>query len=95
MKLFSPLFKNFDRNFGTLGVGIVKIRLQIRTRRPRMRLYVNFVKFGYIISVKNNQSACFVIVTLYFGHFSGIKTLRRGSFEKARSRQVRVYKFWV
>ena len=64
MKLFLPLFENFDRDFGTLGIEIVKIRLQIRTRRPRIRIYADFGKFGCIISVKNNQLACFFIVTL-------------------------------
>ena len=54
-----PLFENFDRDFGTLGMGIVKIRLQIRTCRPGIRLCANFGKFGCIISVKKNQLACF------------------------------------
>ena len=43
-------------------MGIVLIRLEIRTRRLRMRLYANFGKFGCIISLKNNKLACF------FGH---------------------------
>ena len=60
MNLFSPFLRIL--NFGTLGIEIVKIWLQIRTRRPRIRLYVNFGKFGCIISLKNNQLACF------FGH---------------------------
>ena len=59
MKRFFPFFENFDHDFGTLGIEIVKIRLQIRTRRPRIRLYANFGKFGCIISLKNNQLACF------------------------------------
>ena len=50
--------------FGTLDIGIVQIGLQIRTRRPRIRLYANFGKFGCIISLKNNQLAGF-FVTLY------------------------------
>ena len=55
-------FENLNRDFGTLGIGIVQIGLQIRTRRPRIRLYANFGKFGCIISPKKNQLACF------FGH---------------------------
>ena len=62
MKGFFPFFENFNRDFGTLGIEIVKIRLHIRTRRPRIRLYANFGKFGCIISLENNQLACF------FGH---------------------------
>ena len=55
-------FENLNRDFGTLGIGIVQIGLQIRTGRPRIRLYANFGKFGCIISLKNNQLVCF------FGH---------------------------
>ena len=55
-------FENLNRDFGTLGKGLVKIGLQIRTRRPRIRSYANFCKFGYVFSLKNNQLACF------FGH---------------------------
>ena len=62
MKGFFHFFENFNRDFGTLGMEIAKIRLQIRTRRPRIRLYANFGQFGCIISLKNNQLACF------FGH---------------------------
>ena len=58
-------FENLNRDFGTLGIGIVQIGLQIRTCRPRIRLYANFGKFGCITSPKNNQLACFFIVTLY------------------------------
>ena len=58
----TAFFDNFDRYFGTLGIEIAKIRLRIRTPHPRNRLYVNFGKFSYIISLKNNQLACF------FGH---------------------------
>ena len=64
MKRFFPFFKNFDRNFGTLDVEIVKICLQIRTCRPRIRLYAISGKFGCIISLKNKQLACFFLVTL-------------------------------
>ena len=64
MKRFFPLFENFDRYFGTLGIGIVEIRLQIQTSSLQIRLYTNFGKFGCIISVKNNQLACFFIVNL-------------------------------
>ena len=39
MKRFFPFFENFDRNFGTLGIEIAKIGLQIQTRHPRIRLY--------------------------------------------------------
>ena len=59
MKRFFPFFENFNRDFGTLGMGIVQIGLQIRTRRPRIRLYAYFGKLGCIISFKNNQLACF------------------------------------
>ena len=59
MKRFFPFFEDFNRNFGTLGIEMIKIWLQIRTRRPRIRLYANFGKFGCIISLKNNQLACF------------------------------------
>ena len=62
MKQFFPFFENFNRDFGTLGMGIAQIGLQIRTRRPRIRLYANFGKFGCIISLKNKRLACF------FGH---------------------------
>ena len=55
-------FENLNRDFGTLGIGIVQIRFQIRTRLPRIRLYANFGKFSCIISLKNNQLSCF------FGH---------------------------
>ena len=46
------IFENLICDFGTLGKGIVQIQLQIRTRRPRIRLYANFGKFGCIISIK-------------------------------------------
>ena len=59
-------FENLNRHFGTLGIEIVKIGLQIRTRRPRIRLYATFGKFGCIMSLKNNQLACF------FGHPLGV-----------------------
>ena len=62
MKGFFLFFENFNRDFGTLGIKIVKIWFQIRTRRPRIRVHANFGKFGCIISLKNNQLACF------FGH---------------------------
>ena len=58
-----PFFENFDRDFGTLGIELAKIGLQIRTRRPRNRLYANFGKFDCIISLKNDQLAGF-----FFGH---------------------------
>ena len=58
-------FENLNRYFGTLGMRIVQIGLKIWTRRPRIMLYANFGKFGYIISPKNNQLACFFLVTLY------------------------------
>ena len=70
MNRFFLFFENFNRNFGTLGIGIVQIGLQIGTRRPRIRLYVKFGKFGCIISLKNNQLACFFLVTLYECGFS-------------------------
>ena len=60
-------FENFDRDFGTLGIGIAKIRLQIRTRHPQNGLYANFGKFSYIISVKNNRLGCVFWVTLFTG----------------------------
>ena len=59
MKRFFPFFENLDRDFGPLGIEIVKIRLQIRTRSPRIRLYANFGRFGCIISPENNELACF------------------------------------
>ena len=65
MKRFFLFFENFNRDFWTLGIEIDKIGLQIRTRRPRFSLYANFSKFGYIISLKNNQLACFFGHTLY------------------------------
>ena len=55
-------FENLAANFGTLGVGIVKIGHQIRTRCSWIRIHANFSKFGCIISHKDNQLACF------FGH---------------------------
>ena len=55
MKRFFPFLGNFNRNFGTLGIELVKICLQIRICRPRIRLYANFGKFGCIISLKNNH----------------------------------------
>ena len=58
-------FENLNRVFGTLGIGIPQIGLQIRTRRLRIRLYANFGKFGCISSLKNNQLAGFFLVTLY------------------------------
>ena len=54
-------FENLNRDFGTLGIGIVQIGLQIRTLRPQIRLYANFGKFGCIISPKNNQLKCFFL----------------------------------
>ena len=59
---FFYFFGNLNRIFGTLGIKIVKIWFQIRTWRPRIRLYANFGKFGCIISLKNKRLACF------FGH---------------------------
>ena len=54
-------FENLNRDFGTLGIGILQIGLRIRNRRPQIRLYANFHKFGCIISPKNNQLACFFL----------------------------------
>ena len=62
MKQFCHFFDNFDRDFGTLGIGKAKIRLH-----PRNRLCANFGKFSYIISVKNNRLGCVFWVTLYTG----------------------------
>ena len=47
----------------TLGIGKAKLGVQIQTRRRRIRLYTIFGKFGCIISLKNNQLACF-----FFAH---------------------------
>ena len=52
MKQFFPFFENFDRDFRTLGIEIVKIWLQIQTRRCWIKLYANFGKFGFIILSK-------------------------------------------
>ena len=65
-----PFFRNFERDFGTLGRGIAKIGLQIRTRRPKIRLHANFGKFGCIISIENNQLACTGQTRLYTQHFA-------------------------
>ena len=46
-----------------------KIGLQIRARRPRNRLYANFGKFGYIISLKKS-----------IGKFSGQSVYKFGNF---------------
>ena len=51
--------KNFDGDYGTLGIRIAKICFQIRTRRPRIRLSANFGQFDCINSPKNDQLACF------------------------------------
>ena len=70
--LFLLFFEIFDPNFGTLGMGIAKIGLQIRTWRPRTRLYGNLYKFGSIISFKiKKMSILDSSVT-----FCVIKTLR-------------------
>ena len=53
------IFENFDRDFGTIGIRVVKIELKIRTRHPQNRWYANFDNFGCIISLKNNQLTCF------------------------------------
>ena len=53
------IFYNFDRDFGTLGIGIAKIRLRIRTRHPRNRLFAKFGTFSYIIFLKNNRLGCY------------------------------------
>ena len=55
-------FENFERDFGTLGLGIIKIWPQIRTRRLRNRLNANIGQFSCINCPKNNQLAYF------FGH---------------------------
>ena len=55
-------FENLNRDFGTLTIGIAQIGLQIRTRRPQIKLYANFGKFGCIISIKKS-------VGMFFGHF--------------------------
>ena len=69
-KAILPFFHNFDRDFGTLGKGITKIRLQIRTMHPQKRLYLNSGKLGCIISVKNNRLGClFFQVTLQIKSF--------------------------
>ena len=39
-------------------MGVLKIGLQIQTRRPRIKLFANFGKLGCIISVKNDQLSC-------------------------------------
>ena len=59
MKGYLLFFENFDRDFGTIGIKIAKIGLQIRTCHPRIRLYSNFGKFSFVTSLKNYQSACF------------------------------------
>ena len=69
-------FENLNRDFGKLGIGIVQIGLQIWTRRPRIRLYANFGKFGCIISPENNQLARF------FGHPVGVVGFRSLQFVK-------------
>ena len=61
-KQFLPFFWSFERSFDALDIGIAKVGLQIRPRFPRIRLYVNFGKFGCIISIEDNQLAC------SFGH---------------------------
>ena len=58
-KSFLLFFENLNRDFGTLGIGIVQIRLQFRTRRPRIRLHANFGKFDCMVYIKNNQFAYF------------------------------------
>ena len=55
MKRFFPFFENFNRDFGTLGIEIAKIRLQIRISHNRIRLYANLDKLSCIISPKNYQ----------------------------------------
>ena len=52
-------FTNVDRDFGTLGIEIAKIRLQIRISHNRIRLYANLDKLSCLISLKNYQQACF------------------------------------
>ena len=52
---FFHFFGNFERDFGTLGIGIAKIGLQVWTSRPRIRLYANFGKFDCIISIKKTN----------------------------------------
>ena len=64
MKLFFPFFENFNRDFGTLAIVKAEIGLQIRTHRPRNRLYANFGMFGCIIYLKNKRLAWF----FFFGH---------------------------
>ena len=61
MKGFLLFFENFDHDFGTLGIEIAKIGVQTRARHPRIRLYANFGRFSFIISLKNNQLACFFL----------------------------------
>ena len=61
---FCYFFENLKQDFGTFAIGIVQIGLQIRTRRPQIRLYASYGKFGCIISPKNNQLAYFFFVTL-------------------------------
>ena len=51
-KTDKAIFENLDRDFETLGIGIAKIRLQIRSLRSRNRLYANFGQLSSINSQK-------------------------------------------
>ena len=59
-------FENFDHDFGTLVIGMIKSLLEIWTRRPRNRLYANFGKFGSIVSLKYKRLAYFFGDSVFF-----------------------------
>ena len=60
MKQFLPFFESFDRDFGTLGIGMIKIGFQTRTRRPRLGYMQILVNWLYFFSQKYQIGLFFV-----------------------------------
>ena len=61
MKLFFAIFESFDRDFGTLGTIITKVRFQNRKCSFRNRLSPNFGPFSCInYQKKHYQLTCFL-----------------------------------
>ena len=89
MKLFFPFFENFDRDFGTLSIEIAKTGFQIWTRHLRIRFYANFCEFSCVISLKNNQLACF------FGHpVINVNVYETIIFGPSASRNASCFVWW-
>ena len=91
------IFREFDRDFGTIGIRIAKIIPQMRTWRPRNLSHADFVRFHcinaacYVFDAKtfSNNFQWIIIRNLY------IKTsAKRMQFKKNLWHIDLIYMFW-